>query len=203
MQLSGKGSSPAGLRPYLPCHPQTHRGREGWKGRQGKTKKTNSKACDDGTGSSQDNQEGCDHPRTSSRNRARQPYSGAVQPAVVSDHEGLLRAENARRHLGIPSASFDTVRTKSLDSVALWLPKGASWGWAQGLQTGTPWAGASQQTCCVLPALTRGKKKFKNLPTFKNRECSVKTPTVSELSHWKGSLCSELTTLGKFVRSHT
>lgn len=111
----------------------------------------------------------------------------ALQLAVVSDHEGLLRAENARRHLRIPSASFVTVRTTSLDSVALWLTKGASWGWAQGLQTGTLWAGASLHTYCVLPALTR-KKKFKNLPTFKNRECSVKTPTVGELSHRKGSL---------------
>lgn len=82
--------------PYLPSHPQTHRGREGWKERQGKTKKTNSKSCNDRTGSSQDNQEGCGHPRTPPSNQARPPYLGALQLAVVSDHEGLLRAENAR-----------------------------------------------------------------------------------------------------------
>lgn len=86
---------------------------------EGKTKKTNSKSCNDRTGSSQDNQEDSGHPHTPPGNHALLPYLGALQLAVVPDHEGLLRTENARWHLMVPSASFITIRTKSLDLVTL------------------------------------------------------------------------------------
>jgi hypothetical protein len=45
----------------------------------------------------------------------------------------------------------------------------------QGLQTGRQWAETSLQAYCVLPALT------KKLPTFKNRESSIKNSALLEI----------------------
>lgn len=126
----------------------------------------------------------------------------ALQLAVVSDHEGLLRAENARRHLRIPSASF----VNRWDDVTGLSCAVTYKGCVMRLSAGVAdWhtVGWSQPADILCFACTdKEKKRLKTCQHLKIENALLKLQLLVN-SVTERVLCSELTTLGKFVRSHT